>query len=223
MPRVPDAKPPSSKQKGRHKDLTGLQFGKWKVLELAGLDKARRSLWRVCCVCGNIATVSGFELICGHSTKCKLCSGVGVILHGHTIGKAPSPLYKTWRGMKERCYNPNHKSYRYYGARGVGIWPQWRESFATFAMYVLNTIGPRPTNKTLDRINPDLGYVPANLRWATAKEQRLNRSSTGEKHHTTVLNQDFSDSVLTGPSNRPQPSSSRQDWVGFLDIIQRVS
>lgn len=35
-------------------------------------------------------------------------------------------LRKTWYDMIQRCYNPNHTSYRFYGAKGVYVSDEWR-------------------------------------------------------------------------------------------------
>ena len=49
---------------------------------------------------------------------------------------------------------------------------RWRYSFAAFLM----DMGPRPSLRhTLDRINPDLGYGPANCRWSLPEVQARNK------------------------------------------------
>lgn len=91
--------------------------------------------------------------------------------HGHSAYRQPSsPTYVSWAQMKQRCTNPNHVSYKYYGAKGVTVCPQW-DSFVGF----LADMGIRPEEKSLDRIDPTGNYVPENCRWATAVEQRANR------------------------------------------------
>ena len=40
---------------------------------------------------------------------------------------------------------------------------------------MLETIGPKPSGKSLDRIDNDVGYVRGNLRWATPIEQNRNQ------------------------------------------------
>jgi hypothetical protein len=84
------------------------------------------------------------------------------------------PLYATWMSVKARCFNEKHYTYRNYGARGITLYPAWRDSFEAF----LAGVGTRPSPKhSIDRINNDGNYEPGNVRWATAKEQSQNKRS----------------------------------------------
>jgi hypothetical protein len=78
--------------------------------------------------------------------------------------------------MLQRCYNPTDKSYRNYGARGIGVFQEWQESFAAYRDYTEAQLGPKPSpSHSIDRINNDRGYEPGNIRWATRAEQAQNR------------------------------------------------
>ena len=83
-------------------------------------------------------------------------------------------LYKTWQGMKNRCYNKNCRSYKHYGGRGVKVCDRWlgAKGFDNF----LEDMGKKPSSKhSLDRINTNGDYCPKNCRWATWEEQENNR------------------------------------------------
>ena len=79
-----------------------------------------------------------------------------------------------WKSMIQRCHNPRNPSYPSYGGRGVHVCDRWRSSYAAFCA----DVGPRPAGLTLDRIDGARGYEPGNVRWATKREQALNRSTT---------------------------------------------
>lgn len=72
--------------------------------------------------------------------------------------------------MRQRCLYPRHASYQKYGAKGITICDEWRDSFSAF----LRDMGARPPGKTLDRIDGTKGYFKDNCRWATPKEQAAN-------------------------------------------------
>ena len=82
-----------------------------------------------------------------------------------------SPTYRSWSAMLTRCNNNKSISYKYYGAKGISVCPEWRD-FGVF----FRDMGPRPEGMTLDRINGQLGYFKENCRWATPAQQSINRS-----------------------------------------------
>lgn len=97
-------------------------------------------------------------------------------LHFNTKhGMSGSKEYGAWRNMRKRCYDPKHKSYKYYGARGISVCNEWNKSFINFYLF----IGKAPSKKhSIDRIDNDGNYEPGNVMWATKKQQVLNRRNT---------------------------------------------
>lgn len=153
------------------KDLKGMKFGKLTILEHAGKCRSGKTLWLAECECGNRNTYRTGNLQSGQATKCRFCQNT---THGHTKGKEKhglSKTYKSWAGMIGRCYTKSNSSYKYYGALGVTVCDKWLESFENF----LTDMGERPEARSLDRINPYGNYESDNCRWATAKEQAMNK------------------------------------------------
>lgn len=88
--------------------------------------------------------------------------------HGMTATKE----HYCWLGLKQRCTNPKSRAFKYYGQRGIRVCKAWLKSFEAF----LRDMGKAPTAKhSIDRINNDGNYTPANCRWATPKQQARNR------------------------------------------------
>jgi hypothetical protein len=96
-------------------------------------------------------------------------AGHGPISHG----MRDTPTYVSWRAMKQRCENQNNNRYAIYGGRGISYCPEWQTFEGFFA-----SMGERPGGKreySIDRIDPDGNYEPANCRWATRSEQEHNK------------------------------------------------
>lgn len=82
------------------------------------------------------------------------------------------PEYMVWATMIKRCENPNSPLYANYGAKGIKVCAEWRNSFDKF----YSDMGPRPSDMhSIDRIDNESGYEPSNCRWATKSEQQFNR------------------------------------------------
>lgn len=148
-------------------DLTGQKFGLLTVIKKTDKKCSGKIVWECLCYCGNMVEVTGNHLRSGNVKSC----GCIMKTHGHSggIGKKPSDTYTCWRNMIQRCYNNKNKRYKDYGGRGITVCEEWKD-FTNF----LSDMGERPNGKSIDRINVNGNYEPANCRWATTKEQQNN-------------------------------------------------
>lgn len=76
--------------------------------------------------------------------------------------------------MLYRCYDENNKSYKNYGARGIGVDPSW----LLFENFYRDMGEPENKNLSLDRINNNGNYEKNNCKWSTSNEQQRNRRTT---------------------------------------------
>jgi hypothetical protein len=156
-------------------DLTGEQFGKLTVVLRAPKGTDRHSRWNCICECGKSAIYNTTSLISGNAKSC------GCSQHPRNHDLEDTRLYIVWKGMKQRCYNPSSKSYKYYGGRGIEICEEWRNNFTNFCEWAY-LHGYNKDAKfgecTIERINVNGNYEPSNCKWITHHEQTLNRRDT---------------------------------------------
>lgn len=86
-----------------------------------------------------------------------------------------------WFGMKARCYNPNHISYKNYGARGIRVSEEF-QSFESFYSWAMSS--GYKEGLTLEREKNELGYSPENCKWA----DRVTQSRNSRRAHRVEFN-----------------------------------
>src|SRR3990167_475451 len=155
------------------RDLTGQIFERLTVLAITERPshiKTKGAYWLCRCSCGVEKTIKGSSLMRGSSKSCGCLSRDTALLMHSTHGLSYNPLFMTWQGMINRCYNVHHEAYERYKDKGVCL--EWRENPQIF----FDDIGPKPSaTHTLDRIDGTKGYYKDNCRWATPIEQSHNK------------------------------------------------
>jgi len=139
-------------------------------LDERGIENRRLSLWQ--CECGETTKAPRGRVVSGATKSCGCMARESKpsLAHGMKYTKE----YNTWAAIKARCHNPKNKDFPKYGARGVVVCTEWRNSFESF----WKCMGSAPTSKhQIDRINTLGNYEPGNCRWATAQEQCRNTVS----------------------------------------------
>jgi hypothetical protein len=155
-------------------DLTGRIFGRLTVKSRIVPPKGR-TLFVCACECGNEVTVNGSDLQTGNNVSCGCfrTTRIGKVnyKHGAASKNDLTGAYRSWRAMKDRCHNEDNINFKAYGARGVKVCDRWIESFENF----FADMGERPEGQSLDRIDVNGDYEPANCRWASVTEQARNQ------------------------------------------------
>jgi hypothetical protein len=146
-------------------DRTGQKFGRLTVLREAGRNGLKKVVWSCACECGAIVTRTAGDLVTGNSVSCGCYLRERITKHGGW--KRAS--YNTWRAMMRRCYNPNDRDFKRYGAVGVTVCSPWHD-YLTFAAAMGEPVG----TQTLDRIDPYGNYELGNCRWASPRVQARN-------------------------------------------------
>lgn len=136
---------------------------------------ARRVLCK--CDCGKEKVIDFNSIRTGKSKSCGcLNKETSAKLHTkHGLAMLSTgvrhPDYCIWMKMKSRCLNPNDKSYKNYGGRGIKVCESWQKSFTSF----INDMGWRPNNKySIERIDYNKDYCPENCKWVLKSEQSKN-------------------------------------------------
>jgi hypothetical protein len=172
-------------------NLVGQKFGRLVVIKPTDKRSHKGVVWYCLCNCGNNVFVISSRLrdrskrSCGclaEETRKKNGKKAGLTLgrcnatHKHSTGGKVTKEYRTWQGMKNRCFNLKDVNFKYWGGRGITVYEPWIHSFETFLQYLKdNNMYPKPKNMSIDRIDNDGNYEPGNIRWATQKEQIANQ------------------------------------------------
>ena len=154
-------------------DLKNSVFGSLTVIRKNGNSKKGYANWLCLCDCGKEATVRSDHLKSGNTKSCGCGVKKGLLKANTTHGLSSTKLYGAWRGMKQRCYYTKHDSYSNYGARGVTVCDEWRNSFKAYSDWALSN--GYKEGLQIDRIDNYKGYSPENCRWVTQKENNKNK------------------------------------------------
>ena len=159
----------------RIKDITGLRTGKLVAVAIHGRDDKGRALWSMRCDCGaTVVRPSAGILKAANDNKASSC-GCDHHLKTHGLTNTHRRLQWVWVAMRKRCSNPRDRDFQNYGARGISVCAEW-SSFAEFVRWAESS-GYRP-GVTIERMDVNGNYEPANCIWIPNPMQARNRRNT---------------------------------------------
>lgn len=158
-------------------DITGIKFGRLTAIREDGRKRSAR-FWICKCDCGKEIRTTRQHLIDGHTKSCGCLKHNNPndpkITHGDSIGGA-NRLYRIWSLMKDRCLNKKSRAWKWYGGKGVSIFQDWLD-YNNFKEWAISN--GYNEKLTIDRIDSNGNYEPANCRWVTMHQQQLNKTSS---------------------------------------------
>lgn len=160
--------------RGVFQNLIGKKSGRLTVIDGPfNRDGKQGKFWLCQCDCGKtLDNLISSNLLIHEKTQSCGCFMVEQVKKSNTThGLTKTRTYVSWRSMWQRCADPSHKSYEYYKDKTPV--DRWK----SFEMFLLD-MGERPKGMSLERIDNSKNYSPNNCKWATNKDQQLNRGAT---------------------------------------------
>jgi hypothetical protein len=158
-----------------------------------------REMWIFTCDCDPTKEVelSLRDVLIGRTKSCgcyrKEVTRNRHLKHGDGTTGRSARIWRIFRGIIQRCNDPNAKIYKYYGARGI------RCLWACYEDFKRDMLPTYADHLTIGRIDNNGHYCKENCRWETRAQQARN----------------YSRNVVLEFNGKSQPMC---DWAAELNI-----
>lgn len=164
-------------------NIVGLVKGKITVVRQMEDASLGRTQFMIRCECGTERQMLGKE-ITRVKSKFSTCS----CNKEHTKQFRDHPLYDVWKGMKARCLDPKHISFKNYGGRGVTICSEWLKSFLSFYSWAIGNGWADGMHLDKDLMGTRLLYSPTTCVFITPViNARMSRQTKLTEHIARVI------------------------------------
>lgn len=182
----------------------GETYGIYTLIEfLNEKDKYGHYLYKgKCKICGyeTVRPFSHFSAPSAITNNCKHLDRNGNYYHFNKYNWSNERIASIFNGIKDRCYNKNNKSYKWYGEKGIKICKEWIDNPKLFEIWALSN--GYEDNLTIDRINENKDYCPENCRWISNSDNAKYKSTTSliEVDGETHIGKDWAKILGFGPN-----------------------
>ena len=158
----------------------GETYGIYTLIEfLNEKDKYGHYLYKgKCKVCGYeiVKPFNHFSAPSAITNNCKHLDRNGNYYNFNKYNWSNERIGSIFNGIKDRCYNKNNKSYKWYGEKGVKVCKEWIDNPKLFENWALSN--GYKDDLTIDRIDENKDYCPENCRWVTNINNAKYKSTT---------------------------------------------
>lgn len=157
---------------GVETDLSEQTFGR---LTLVSKETGVKDKWECVCSCGKTTIVLRYALLNGNTQSCGCKRAETHTRHG----MHKTRFYKIWNNMINRCTYESSVNYKDYGGRGIRFCTEWKD-FLNFKRDLYGSYSAHSSkhgehNTFIERVDVNGNYEASNVKWATRKEQSLNK------------------------------------------------
>lgn len=209
----------SEKIKNKRDEHIGKKYNRLTIVDFNCKQTGNaKHVYAVCrCDCGETKEIQLQFVIDGTIKSCGCYAKEIRERQKQEYSKTKSPLYSTWSGMKQRCFNEKNTEYLNYGGRGITVCEDWlgKQGFDNFEQWSIRN-GYRPNNGlTIDRIDVNGNYEPDNCRWVSVWVQSVNKRVPAHKQAMKYRGEQYTINGVT--KNKKQWCEEYGVWQATID------